>query len=126
MALAMLDTSACIEILRGQSMPERWRSYQFCISTIVEAELWSGVYHSGGQVERIKVEKLLGAIESVEFDRKAAERTGKVLGNLAKLGMPIGDFDAQIAGHALSLRAQLVTRNPKHFGRVDGLKLLEW
>ena len=126
MPLAMLDTSACIEILRGRMMPENWRSYQFCISTVVEAELWAGVYHSGGTVERLKVEKLFASIETVSFDRRAAEATGKILGNLAKAGQPIGDFDAQIAGHALSLRCHLVTRNHRHFSRVSDLRLLKW
>lgn len=125
MPLAMLDTSCCIEILRGKALPDTWRSHRFCISTVVEAELWAGVYHSGGQKERLKVEKLLAAIERVPFDGTAAEQTGKVLGQLATLGMPIGDFDAQIAGHAIALSAQLATKNKKHFQRIKGLKLLE-
>ena len=37
-----------------------------------------------------------------------------------------GDFDSQIAGHALSLSLALVTDNLKHFQRVKGLELLAW
>jgi tRNA(fMet)-specific endonuclease VapC len=126
MAKAMLDISACIEILRGEQMPEDWRVYQFSLSTVVETELWAGVYHSGGQVERLKVEKLLGTLEILHFDRRAAEASGRILGELGKQGTRIGDFDTQIAGHAIALRAHLVTKNPKHFSRVPGLKLLVW
>lgn len=125
MALALLDTSYCIEILRGSPLPEKWRSHRFCISTVVEAELWAGVYHSGGQAERLKVEKLLSAVERVPFDSAAAEQSGKVLGLLATQGRSIGDFDAQIAGHALALNAHLATKNTKHFQRIEGLKLLD-
>jgi predicted nucleic acid-binding protein len=40
--------------------------------------------------------------------------------------MSIGDFDSQIAGHALALSVTLVTDNRKHFGRVKGLQLIGW
>src|SRR5690606_20655933 len=72
MALVLLDTSACLEILRGHAPPEEWKSHRFCLSTVVEAELWAGVFHSGGAAERVKVQKVLGSVESVLFDGKAA------------------------------------------------------
>lgn len=55
--------------------------------------------------------------------RRGTERKGPR--NLAKTEQTIGDLDAQIAGHALSLNARLATKNRKHFQRVEGLKLLE-
>ena len=125
MALVMLDTSYCIEIMRGKLLPADWRKHRFCISTVVETELWAGVYHSGGAIERQKVEKLLSSIERIEFDSKAAEASGKVLGMLAKEGKTIGDFDSQIAGHALSIKAHLATKNRRHFQRIKNLKLVD-
>ncbi len=125
MALVLLDTSWCIEIMRGNPLPEKWREHRFCISSVVETELWAGVYHSGGKTERIKVEKLLAAAQRVSFGSKAAESTGKILGTLAKEGISIGDFDCQIAGHALALNAHLATKNHRHFQRIENLKLLE-
>lgn len=71
------------------------------------------------------MEKLLSAVERVPFDITAAEQSGKVLGHLAARGKSIGDFDAQIAGHALALKAQLATRNKRHFQRIEGLKLVD-
>lgn len=121
-----LDTSVCIEILRGHAPPDSWRAYHFCISSVVEAELWAGVYYSGGKTERLKLEKLFSAIEILPFDRQAAEATGKILGELTRSGQRIGDFDSQIAGHALSSKAHLATKNPKHFKRIQNLKILEW
>ena len=124
MARVLLDTSWCVEVLRGKTLPEEWRAHRFCLSSIVEAELWAGVYHSGGKNERIKVEKLLASVERIAFDSKAAEAAGKILGTLTKEGKPIGDFDCQIAGHALSLKAFLATKNRRHFQRITGLELL--
>ena len=126
MPLAMLDTSSCIDILRGHPLPEDWRHYQFCISSIVETELWAGVFHSGGETERIKVEKLLASVEVLPFDGKAARASGEILGILAKAGKTIGDFDCQIAGQAVSLRAPLATKNRRHFNRIESLRLLEY
>jgi tRNA(fMet)-specific endonuclease VapC len=125
MGLVLLDTSWCIEILRGKTLPDKWRTHRFCISSVVEAELWAGVYHSGGKNERVKVEKLLASVERVAFDSKAAEATGKILGTLTKAGKSIGDFDCQIAGHALSLKALLATKNRRHFQRIKDLGLLD-
>jgi len=125
MALVMLETSWCIEIMRGKPMPEKWRSHRFCLSSVVETELWAGVYHSGGKTERLKVEKILASVERVPFDSKAAEAAGRILGTLAKAGKSIGDFDCQIAGHALAMNAYLATQNRRHFQRIQDLKLLE-
>ncbi len=122
----MLDTSACIALLRGNSPPPEIRNAICGISTVVVAELWAGVYHRGGEKERQKIELLLGVVEVIAFDAAAARQTGKVLGELAREGLPIGDFDSQIAGHALAVPAILVTDNVKHFGRVKGLQVLAW
>ena len=122
----MLDTSACIALLRGNTPPSEIRDVVCGISTVVEAELWAGVYHRGGEKERQKVELLLGVVKVIPFDSEAALQTGKILGDLAREGQPIGDFDSQIAGHALALAAVLVSDNLKHFGRVKGLQVLEW
>lgn len=126
MASVLLDTSACIEILRGNAPPSALKGRQFLLSSVVEAELWAGVFHVGGSKERLKVEKLLAATERIPFDSAAAEATGMVLGKLAKSGRKIGDFDAQIAGHALATGSEVLTRNPGHFARVQGLQVIEW
>lgn len=34
-------------------MSEKWRSHRFCISSVVETELWAGVCHSGVKAARI-------------------------------------------------------------------------
>jgi len=44
---------------------------------------------------------------------------------LEKAGIGIGMADSLIAGIALAQGATLLTRNPRHFERVDGLKLAD-
>ena len=43
-----------------------------------------------------------------------------------QLGRPICPADEMIAGHAVSMRATLVTNNLKHFDRVPGLMTEGW
>jgi tRNA(fMet)-specific endonuclease VapC len=123
---AMLDTSVCIEIMRGYRPSDAFRGWQFKISSIVEAELWAGAYHAEGERESKKVKLLLSAVEVKEFGSKAAKLSGVVLGKLAKKGMKIGDFDSLIAGHCLALELPLITLNKKHFSRIENLELIEW
>lgn len=122
----MLETSVCIDIMRGQRPRDDFRGMQFLVSSVTEAELWAGVHQAGGTRERDKVERLLSAVEVVFFDSMAAEQSGLVLGGLAKRGSKIGDFDSLIAGHSLALRLPLVTGNVRHFSLIEGLEILDW
>ena len=123
---AMLDTSVCIEIMRGNAPQDCFRGWHMSISSVVESELWAGVFHTGGVRERDKVMRLLSAVEVVSFDSNAARKTGLVLGSLARQGLHIGDFDSLIAGHCLALDRTLITANIRHFERVNGLRFLSW
>jgi predicted nucleic acid-binding protein len=38
----------------------------------------------------------------------------------------IATLDTLIAAHAMALNVTLVTNNAKHFGRVSGLKTVNW
>ncbi len=126
MSLLMLDTSAAIEILRGQRPPSDLTDTPFALSTVVEMELWAGVYHAGGETERRKVEAILQSATVLAFDRPAAHEAAKVLAELTGAGQRIGDFDCQIAGHARLLDASLLSANERHFNRVAGLRVIPW
>jgi len=122
----MLDTSAAIEILRGRQPPPALANAPFSISTVVEMELWAGVYHAGGDPERKKVEALLRSATILPFGRKEAHEAAKVLAELTREGLRIGDFDSQIAGHARSLGYPLLSANERHFNRVLKLEVIPW
>ena len=40
--------------------------------------------------------------------------------------MPIGPLDNLIAGTAIAAGARLVTHNRSEFGRVPGLRIVDW
>ena len=122
----MLDTSACIHLLRGIQPPSEIEGQACSISAIVESELWAGVHHAGGKREKRKIQILLDAVTVLPFDTEAAQATGRLLAYLIGKGIKIGDFDTQIAAHAACADSILVTANAKHFKRVPDLKLLVW
>ena len=124
--MILLDTSAVILLLRGESPKAVILRETVGLSSVVEMELWLGVFHGGGKKERRRVESFLESVRIFEFDSQAAERTARVIADLWFIGKPIGDFDSQIAGHALSLEMPLLSDNAKHFKRVDWLDLVSW
>lgn len=58
----------------------------------------------------------LNAVHS--WDTKAADYFARLQAALFTEGTPIGTNDTMIAGHALSLKATVVTNNNKHFSKV--------
>jgi len=62
----------------------------------------------------------------LEFDQAAARQAGLVRAHLQSLGTPIGPYDVQVAGVALSRQLTLVTRNTREFDRVPELRVENW
>ena len=72
------------------------------------------------------IDGFLADVIVMPFDRSCAETYGKIAYDLATRGIRIGDLDALIAAHALTLDLTLVTNNLKHFNRVRGLSVENW
>ncbi len=97
------------------------------VSVVVVHELISGAL--GGQkpdAEMDKVNRLLGLVGVAEVSLEDALSSGQIRADLKKQGRSIGDIDTLIAGQALARGWTMVTRNVKHFGRVEGLSLIDW
>ena len=127
----LLDTDACIDLLRGvPAMVERLRELtpdDCAISAITSFELFAGVAAARNPArESAKVSKLLDVIEELPFETEAARRAGALRAELDAAGTPIGPYDLLIAAHALAIDLVLVTANRSEFGRVAGLALESW
>jgi tRNA(fMet)-specific endonuclease VapC len=132
MTLYMLDTDTSSYIIRDKpaSVRERFAkidSQQICISVVTYAELLYGVKRSSSsKVNRPIVENYVRHLVIQPWDEMAADHYSTIRTLLESSGQPIGGMDTQIAAHALSLDAVLVTNNTRHFERVPGLKLENW
>ena len=71
-------------------------------------------------------EALLQEARVLDLDRLALDVSATVYQYLRSKGTPLEDADILIAGIAIANDAVLVTRNTKHFARVEGLRLEDW
>ncbi len=127
----MLDTNICIFTIKNK--PAQVHGHftrhhaQLCISMITLMELIYGAEKSVNPSANLSVvEGFAARLDVLDFSLDAAVHTGQLRAELAKLGTPIGPYDAQIAGHARALGLILVTNNTKEFARVPGLRVEDW
>ena len=125
----LLDSSACIPILRNKAglgkLPSPARTG---IPIIVAAELWTGVKKNLAThpQQAAKLQAFLGLFAIPEFGMDAAIHYAEIRADLESKGSTIGPLDLLIAAQARSLGATLVTGNVAEFKRVKGLKVMEW
>lgn len=130
-----LDTNACIALINGTSVTVRSRLKRalaeggvVCVSTMVLHELWYGVAKSTRRdynTERVQM-FLAGPLAVLEFDDADARAAGEVRAELERQAVPIGAYDALIAGQAVRRGLTLVTANTREFARVEGLMWEDW
>lgn len=127
----LLDTDICIYIIneRPKRVRERFRrlaANDVGVSSVTVAELAFGVAKSGSVRNRAALQAFLVPLDVVSFDLSAALTYGDLRADLERRGEPIGPLDLQIAAHALSLNAILVTNNEREFRKVTGLNVENW
>jgi len=126
----MLDTDTVSYALRGEGHVRSnllgHRPSELCISSITLAELRFGAARRRNKKLERAISGFLKDIAVMPFDEAAADRFGDMAAALERAGQSIGDRDAMVAAHALSLGLTVVTNNTKHFGRVTGLSLANW
>jgi len=125
----LLDSSACIPVLRNKAGLEKLPDPGLTgIPVIVAAELWTGVKKNlkthPHQVARL--EAFLSLFWLADFTLDAAMHYADIRAALEATGKTIGPLDLLIAAQARSLGATLVTTNSGEFKRVKGLKVLAW
>ena len=128
----LLDTNACIELIRKRSerVLSRLRKCPIGsvgISSVTLAELYYGVARSAyPQKNLVALLQFCAPIEIMPFEGRAASAYGHVRADLERIGFPAGPLDTLIAAHALSLGTVLVTDNEREFRRVRGLPVENW
>ena len=128
----LLDTNACIRILKGTSasLAQRLRfvpRMQIRPSSVVKAELIYGARKSGRIADNLRVlEEFFGTVASLPFDDRCAEEYGLIREELERAGTPIGPNDLLIAATARAHDAVLVTKNVREFSHVADLRIENW
>jgi tRNA(fMet)-specific endonuclease VapC len=122
----LADTDVLIDYLAGiqpltDQLLEYVQSDSLNTSAITCFELLSG---AGESRRGDGVRRLVAAVPILPLDREAATRGAAVRRQLIESGLSIGMADSLIAGIALANDLPLLTRNRKHFDRVEGLRLI--
>lgn len=128
----LLDTNACVQVLRGKSpgLVERLRGHaatEIRLSSIVKAELFYGARRSQRVAENLsRVGRFAEPFVCLPFDDLCAEHYGLIRTDLTLQGRPISAADLMIAATARAHDAVLVTHNVQEFARVIGLQIEDW
>jgi tRNA(fMet)-specific endonuclease VapC len=125
--MIVADTDVLIDFLAGKDPG----------STAVARELESGSLATtainrfellaGGKTPRQRhaIGALLGALPTLAVTEASADAAAALHRDLGARGEAIGLADCLIAGVVLRQDAALLTRNTRHFERVEGLRLVD-
>ena len=125
------DTSFLIDLLTGdEDALKRTKEIEnnrleIATTTITVFEMWSSANIMTKQ-ERDKLEELFTRMRIETHDVATARDAGLLHAQLRSKGCEIGEMDCLIASLCLRNNESLITRNIKHFSRVQGLKIEEY
>lgn len=127
----LLDTDTLIYVFkRTGNCLARLSAQNDSDITISTINLFELEYGMGKSNSRIKMDSYVLSLckryAVLEFDRSASLQAGAIRALLHTRGTPIGPYDVQIAGIALSHNLIVVTRNTREFERVPGLRVENW
>ena len=131
MARFLLDSNFCIACLRRKPWAIQVLSEvplsSVAVSSITVGELVLGTILSDQATRELtKVEAFLRPIQVLSFGRDEAFQWANLDAQLRRQGNRIETEDAIIAATAITHGLTVVTGNGKHFGRVNGLKVVDW
>ena len=69
---------------------------------------------------------IMAQVDVEPFDARDMMAAARLRSNLQRQGLPIGPYDALIAGQALARGWTVVTADAREFSRIDGLKVVDW
>lgn len=130
----LLDTNILIYLIKNRppGIAERVNALAdedtLCMSFVTYAELLKGAERSTRKAQVLVRLDALTRQVPVLYPSTAAicRHYAEQFTRLKDAGTPIGANDLWIACHALAEQAILVTHNIREFGRIAGLRVIDW
>jgi tRNA(fMet)-specific endonuclease VapC len=126
----LVDSDVCIRAMGKErasltSELSTMRPEGLAISVVTYGEVTEGVLYSRQRaVNHQRWRDFLAGFDIIDVTLEIAEVWADIRGFLRKRGNIVPDNDLLIASTALRFGMTVVTRNLRHFGRVDGLDVL--
>jgi len=132
--MACLDTTVAVD-LTGRSgrrkrldalakLKQLEHDQPHTITRFTIAELLLGVELALDRVEALsKMNAVIQSLEILEFDAESMRQYPRIYARLQKINRLSGSFDMLIASVALANNQRLMTRNPRHFELIPGLRV---
>lgn len=130
--MIVLDTNVISALMKAEANPliVRWFNslppQSVWTTSITVFELQVGIERLSTSRRRTSLEEELARVleDEIEgrilvFDTAAANRTAELSAHRERRGKPLDLRDSMIAGVVLARRAELATRNVRHFGDLD-------
>ena len=129
----LLDTDICSYAIKRKEaallgrIREGLIAEEIAISVITRGELLYGLALLPEATSLARaMHAFLDTVPCLDWNKEAANRYAPLRAQQKITGNPIGYMDTQIAAHALAENLTLVTNNERHYGRIDGLQLVNW
>jgi tRNA(fMet)-specific endonuclease VapC len=103
---------------------EQYEKIHFSIITYYE--ILSGLKHKDADKQLNSFFEFVGYNTVLPLTEESASISSDLYAKLRKTGKQLDDIDILIAGIAISNDMGLVTRNTKHFDRIEGLAVMDW
>ncbi|MFX1503175.1 MAG: type II toxin-antitoxin system VapC family toxin [Promethearchaeota archaeon] len=135
--MIFLDTTACIDYLSGNREIKKTIDEQddlIHISVITVYEMNIGFERTKRKISEQRYKQLyrpwldfISGMEIFSLGFKEAEKAAEIYDQLESKGQKIDDNDILIAGIMLTNGIkQLITRNIKHFERIEGIDIIKY
>ncbi len=125
----ILDTSFLVDLLRNNhaavsKITEIEKQNEPVATTTVSVfEIWQGLPKKSKEQQIEKTIELFKSINVLNLDFDSAIEAGNIQRKLTRAGQKIEPQDAMIAGIAKTRRQKVLTRNIKHFERINDLEV---
>lgn len=127
----LIDSDIVIDVLRKRStaidLHQQLGTNNLLLSAVSVGEVYHGI-RSGGNAtqEKARFRRLIQNVDVVPFNFDLATVYGALRFRLRHAGIAPGDPDIMIAATAIQHDLTLATKNLRHFGRIEELKLYDW
>ena len=127
--MVCLDTDVIIDFLRNESYATKkikgFRDKEIELSTtsINTFELFKGALRSNQKDAMETLVGFLNNLKILDFDFEASGKAAEIFEDLRKKGEPTDPLDLIIASVVIKNKETLLTRNIKHFNRIQELNI---